>query len=90
MRKHPNERDQASYVPDNYVPIETGAKLSLLEGDRAIAPGVELIRVPGHTANMQCVKLTRRREDGVLFRGPGADHGASDAAMDHGLRFVSR
>ncbi len=34
------------------------AKLALLEGDRAIAPGVELIRVPGHTANMQCVKLT--------------------------------
>ena len=29
-----------------------------MEGDRAIAAGVELIRVPGHTADMQCVKLT--------------------------------
>ncbi|MGA7553961.1 MAG: MBL fold metallo-hydrolase [Candidatus Acidiferrales bacterium] len=56
--KNPSERDCASYFPENFVPIEAAGKLSLLEGDRAIAPGVELIRVPGHTANMQCVKLT--------------------------------
>ncbi len=56
--KHPNERDRASYLLDNYAPLEAKGKLALLEGDRAIAPGVELIRVPGHTANMQCVKLT--------------------------------
>jgi glyoxylase-like metal-dependent hydrolase (beta-lactamase superfamily II) len=55
--KHPNERDRASYVLENYESLPT-AKLALLEADRAIAPGVELIRVPGHTANMQCVKLT--------------------------------
>jgi glyoxylase-like metal-dependent hydrolase (beta-lactamase superfamily II) len=56
--KHPTERDRASYIPENYVPLEAGAKFALLEADRAIAPGVELIRIPGHTANMQCVKLT--------------------------------
>ena len=56
--KHPNERDRASYILENYAPLEAKGKLALLEGDRAIAPGVELIRVPGHTANMQCVKLT--------------------------------
>ncbi len=55
--KHPNERDRASYILENYESLPT-AKLALLEADRAIAPGVELIRVPGHTANMQCVKLT--------------------------------
>jgi glyoxylase-like metal-dependent hydrolase (beta-lactamase superfamily II) len=54
----PTERDRASYFDDNYVPLKDACKLSLLEGDRAIAPGVELIRVPGHTANMQCVKLS--------------------------------
>ncbi|MGH9684505.1 MAG: MBL fold metallo-hydrolase [Candidatus Acidiferrales bacterium] len=53
----PTERDRASYFEDNYAPIHEAGKFSLLEGDRAIAPGVELIRVPGHTANMQCVKL---------------------------------
>lgn len=55
---NPTERDRASYFSDNYVPLKEARKLSLLEGDRAIAPGVELIRVPGHTANMQCVKLS--------------------------------
>lgn len=55
--KHPNERDRASYMAENYEALPS-AKLALLEADRAIAPGVELIRVPGHTANMQCVKLT--------------------------------
>lgn len=55
---NPTERDRASYFSDNYVPLKEAGKLSLLEGDRAIAPGVELIRVPGHTADMQCVKLS--------------------------------
>ncbi|MGH9735348.1 MAG: MBL fold metallo-hydrolase [Candidatus Acidiferrales bacterium] len=54
----PTERDRASYFTDNYVPLKEACKLSLLEGDRAIAPGVEVIRVPGHTAHMQCVKLS--------------------------------
>jgi glyoxylase-like metal-dependent hydrolase (beta-lactamase superfamily II) len=54
---NPNERDRASYFPENYAPIQEAGKLSLLEADRTIAPGVDLIRVPGHTANMQCVKL---------------------------------
>ncbi|MFZ0619911.1 MAG: MBL fold metallo-hydrolase [Candidatus Acidiferrales bacterium] len=53
----PTERDQASYFPENYLPIQAAGKLSLLEADRAIAPGVEMIRVPGHTADMQCVRL---------------------------------
>jgi glyoxylase-like metal-dependent hydrolase (beta-lactamase superfamily II) len=65
--KHPNERDRASYMPENYVPLEAGAKLALLEADRAIAPGVELVRVPGHTANMQCVKLTGGGKTAFLF-----------------------
>jgi glyoxylase-like metal-dependent hydrolase (beta-lactamase superfamily II) len=65
--KNPTERDRASYILDNYVPLEMAGKLSLLEDDRAIAPGVELIRVPGHTANMQCVKLTGGGQTAFLF-----------------------
>ena len=65
--RHPNERDQASYFPDNYMPIHAASKLSLLEADRAIAPGVELIRVPGHTENMQCVKLSGGGKTAFFF-----------------------
>ena len=55
---NPNERDRASYIQENYAPIESAGLFSLLEENTIIAPGVEVIRAPGHTANMQCVKLT--------------------------------
>lgn len=63
----PNERDQASYFEENYVPVEKAGKLARLEDDRAIAPGVELIRVPGHTANMQCVRLSGGGKSAFFF-----------------------
>ena len=56
--KNPTERDRASYLGANFLPIETAGKWWLLEGDREVAPGVELIRVPGHTADMMCVRLS--------------------------------
>jgi glyoxylase-like metal-dependent hydrolase (beta-lactamase superfamily II) len=63
----PTERDRASYFDDNYVPLKDSGALSLLEGDAVIAPGVEVIRVPGHTANMQCVRLTGGGKAAFLF-----------------------
>ena len=63
----PTERDRASYFPDNYVPLDAAGKLTLIEGDHLIAPGVELIRVPGHTADMQCVKLTGGGKSAFFF-----------------------
>ncbi len=55
---HPNERDHASYFRENYEPLDRAGMLTLLEGDSQIVPGVDVIVVPGHTAHMQCVKLT--------------------------------
>jgi len=56
--KHPTDRDRASYMPDNFVPIEVDGRWRLLDGDQEIVPGVDLIRVPGHNADMQCVRLS--------------------------------
>ena len=56
--KRPTERDHGSYVADSFLPIEEAGRFWLLEGDREVAPGVELLRVPGHTRDMQCVRLT--------------------------------
>jgi glyoxylase-like metal-dependent hydrolase (beta-lactamase superfamily II) len=56
--KRPTERDQASYFPENFTAIEQAGQFVLLEGDREIVPGIELIRVPGHNADMQCVRLS--------------------------------
>jgi glyoxylase-like metal-dependent hydrolase (beta-lactamase superfamily II) len=64
---HPNERDRASYFPDNFVPLEAAGMFSFLETDGTVVPGVELVRVPGHTADMQCVKLTGGGKTAFLF-----------------------
>jgi glyoxylase-like metal-dependent hydrolase (beta-lactamase superfamily II) len=40
------------------MPMEMSGQWSLLEGDSEVVPGVELIRVPGHNADMMCVRLT--------------------------------
>lgn len=65
--KNPTERDRASYMPENYMPIEAAKKFSLIADDRVIAPGVELIRVPGHVADMLCVKLHGGGKTAFLF-----------------------
>jgi glyoxylase-like metal-dependent hydrolase (beta-lactamase superfamily II) len=62
-----NERDRASYFPENYAPLEAAGLLSLVEGDTTVVPGVELVRVPGHTADMQCVKLSGGGKTAFLF-----------------------
>jgi glyoxylase-like metal-dependent hydrolase (beta-lactamase superfamily II) len=65
--QNPTERDRASYIPDNYMPIEAAGKFSLIGDDRVIAPGVELIRTPGHTANMLCIRLHGGGKTAFLF-----------------------
>ncbi|HEY6903331.1 MAG TPA: MBL fold metallo-hydrolase [Candidatus Acidoferrales bacterium] len=65
--RNPTERDRASYFDENYVPLGTAGMLSLVEGDHAIVPGVELIVVPGHTAHMQCLKLTGGGKTAFFF-----------------------
>ncbi|MGH9716367.1 MAG: MBL fold metallo-hydrolase [Candidatus Acidiferrales bacterium] len=64
---HPNERDHASYFRENYEPLESAGMISLLDGDSEIATGVEVIVVPGHTAHMQCVKLTGGGKTAFFF-----------------------
>lgn len=55
--KNPTERDRASYMLENYLPLEQAQQLERLDGERQIVPGVTLVPAPGHTPAMQCVKL---------------------------------
>ena len=63
----PTERDKASYFQENFAPIGATGQLSIIEGEHVLTPGVELIRVPGHTAHMQCVKLTGGGKTAFFF-----------------------
>jgi len=61
----PEERDKPSYLQENFVPLEKHGVIELIDGDRELVDGVEIIVVPGHTARHQCLKVRSRGE--VLF-----------------------
>jgi glyoxylase-like metal-dependent hydrolase (beta-lactamase superfamily II) len=65
--KGPSERDRASYFPDNFAPMEESGQWWLLDGDQEIAPGVELIRAPGHNADMMMVRLSGGGQTALLL-----------------------
>jgi glyoxylase-like metal-dependent hydrolase (beta-lactamase superfamily II) len=54
----PSERDKASYLPANYVPIHEAGLLELTDGDTELFPGIKLHKIDGHTPAMQMVTIT--------------------------------
>ncbi len=55
---HPNERTRATYFQHNWAPIVDRGRFIVLDGDREIVPGVEVVNTPGHTLGHQSVKIT--------------------------------
>ncbi len=55
---HPSERDKASYLEQNFLPLEKHGLLQLVDGNKKISEGVEVIVVPGHTSRHQCLKVS--------------------------------
>lgn len=55
---NPNERDRASYFPENLEVISKEGRWDLVEGDQEILPGISVARIPGHNADIQAVKIT--------------------------------
>ena len=54
----PNERDRASYFPENFAPISKDGLWDLVEGDKEILPGISVARIPGHNADIQAVTIS--------------------------------
>ena len=65
--RRPTERDRASYMPENFEPMAASGQWDAVEGDTEIVPGVELVRVPGHTRDMQCVRITSGGRTAFFF-----------------------
>src|SRR5206468_7357963 len=57
--EHPGERDQASYLPENWRPIKQNGQLELKEPDYEVAPGLRMETHAGHNRSMQCWRLDR-------------------------------
>lgn len=58
----PNERTRATYLPENYVPLQEHGQLHLMSGSSNITPQVRTAVTRGHTRAHQIVIL----EDGPL------------------------
>lgn len=53
-----NERTSASYLPDNYEPVEAAGLFRFAEGEAQIVPGVSVYPTPGHCPGHQSVLVT--------------------------------
>ena len=52
---HPHERNRASYLQENFVPLREAGVIDWFEGDGIIKEGVRVVRTGGHTGQHQIV-----------------------------------
>ncbi len=63
---HPHERNRASYLPDNFVPLADAGVLQLVDEDRTIMPGVRVKRTGGHCMHHQVIYIESGGETAVF------------------------
>lgn len=54
---HPHERNRASYLAENFVPLRAAGVLELMPDDGEIIPGIRVVRTGGHTMHHQIVMI---------------------------------
>jgi len=54
---HPHERNRASYLQEDFVPLKEAGVVDFFSGDSVIQPGVRVERSGGHTGQHQIVYL---------------------------------
>ncbi|MCX8011397.1 MAG: MBL fold metallo-hydrolase, partial [Ignavibacteria bacterium] len=62
---NPSEKDKASFLKENFMPIKEFNQLEILEGNFKLDEGIEIILSDGHTPAQQHLKLTS--ENKTLF-----------------------
>jgi len=63
---HPTERDRASYYAQDFAPITEAAQWQLVDGDTDVAPGISVVKIPGHNLNIQGVQI-RGGENKLMY-----------------------
>ena len=53
----PNERDRASYRPEDWEPWAVAGRLETVSGEKEIRPGITVVPVRGHNAGMQAIRV---------------------------------
>jgi glyoxylase-like metal-dependent hydrolase (beta-lactamase superfamily II) len=65
--RSPNERDRASYLPENWESYAEAGRLDPIDGPREIRPGLTLVPLPGHNARMQAVRIDEGARTAFYF-----------------------
>jgi glyoxylase-like metal-dependent hydrolase (beta-lactamase superfamily II) len=61
-----HERNRASYLPENFLPLDGRGSLQFLSIDAEIMPGVRAVRTGGHTMHHQIVLIESRGATAVF------------------------
>lgn len=56
--EHPSERDRASYLQENWIPLRDSGQLEAKPSEYEVAPGLRMESWPGHNRSMQCWRLS--------------------------------
>ena len=64
--EQPSERDRASYLPENWLPVKETGQLELKKAAYEVVPGLSMETHPGHNRTMQCWRL---QQDGRTIFG---------------------
>jgi methylmalonyl-CoA epimerase len=63
---HPHERNRASYLQEDFVPLKDAGVIDFFQGDETIKPGVRVVRTGGHTGQHQIVYVESQGKTAVF------------------------
>jgi len=63
---HPHERNRASYLAENYVPLADAGLVRFIEEDGDVLPGISVWRTGGHTMHHQLIRIESGGRAGVF------------------------
>lgn len=64
---NPNERTRASYRQDDFLPIQESGQIELIDGEKEIEQGINIIKIPGHNRHFQTVTFSSEGKKGVCL-----------------------
>lgn len=84
---HPHERNRASYLGENFLPLRDAGVLDLVDDDAELMPGVRYRRSGGHTAHHQVIMIESAGRTAVFAADmyPTAAHVADPWVMGYDL-----
>jgi glyoxylase-like metal-dependent hydrolase (beta-lactamase superfamily II) len=73
VASRPNERTRATYLAENFEPLDDARLAELVEGEAEIIKGLRLVPAPGHTAD-HCIVEIESGGELALYVGELAQH----------------